>query len=93
MMQVLETIITILHIVVSIALIAVVLLQQGKDAGLSQAISGGHNDTFYGKNKSRSFNGMLSKFTVTFAVTFVLTTCYLSGIITKLITMIGNLFS
>lgn len=88
-----DTVMTILHIVISIALIVAVLSQQGKDAGLSGAISGGNADTFFGKNKSRSRNGILSKLTVLLAVIFALTTFYLSGIITKLITLIGNLFS
>lgn len=92
-MSALDTVITILHIVISIALIVVVLFQQGKDAGLSGAISGGSADTFFGRNKNRSLNGILSKLTVWLAVIFVLTTFYLSGIITKLFTLIGNLFS
>ncbi len=45
-------------IVVSIAIIAVVLLQESRSAGLSGAISGGA-DTFFGKNKSKTVESKL----------------------------------
>ncbi len=45
-------------IVVSIAIVAVVLLQESRSAGLSGAISGGA-DTFFGKNKSKTVESKL----------------------------------
>ena len=42
--------IVILHLIVAIALIAIVLMQSGKSAGLSGSIAGGA-ETFFGKNK------------------------------------------
>ena len=50
--DVLHTLLTVLLIIVSLALIVVVLLQSGKSAGLSGAISGGAEQLF-GKQKAR----------------------------------------
>lgn len=49
-MEVLRIILIVLEVIASIALTAVVLLQSGKEAGLSGAIAGGNNDTYLGKN-------------------------------------------
>lgn len=62
---------TIVHIVVSVLLIAVVLFQSGKDAGLSGTIAGGNSDSFFGKNRGRTLNGILEKWTVVLAVLFI----------------------
>lgn len=53
----------------SIAIIAVVLLQEGKSAGLSGAIAGGA-DTFFGKNKGRTIEEKLVKITRVIAIVF-----------------------
>lgn len=66
-----KLIFTIVHIVVSVCLIAVVLLQSGKDAGLSGTIAGGNSDSFFGKNRGRTLNGILEKLTAILAVLFV----------------------
>ena len=60
---------TIIFILVCIALTVLVLVQQGKDAGLGAI--GGIGDTYGGKNKSRSMEGKLVKFTTLLAVLFV----------------------
>ena len=60
---------TIIFILVCIALTVLVLVQQGKDAGLGAI--GGIGDTYWGKNKSRSMDGKLVKFTTLLAVLFV----------------------
>jgi preprotein translocase subunit SecG len=51
-MQVLRIVLIVLEVLASIALTAVVLLQSGKESGLSGAISGGNTDTYLGKSKS-----------------------------------------
>ena len=61
---------TIIFILVCIALTVLVLVQQGKDAGLGAI--GGIGDTYWGKNKSRSMEGKLVKFTTLLAVLFIL---------------------
>jgi preprotein translocase subunit SecG len=64
---------TILLVIVSISLIAVVLLQSGKSAGLSGAISGGA-EQLVGKQKARGLDAVLSKATVVLAVLFFVLT-------------------
>ena len=60
-MEVLKTIVEVVFIIVCIFLTVVILLQEGKSAGLG-AISGAA-DTYWGKNKGRSMEGMLVKLT------------------------------
>ena len=57
-------------LVFAIALVVLVLLQQGKDKKLSGAIAGGA-DTFYGKNKTANKDKVLSTVTAIIAVLFV----------------------
>ena len=77
------TIITlVIHLIVSIALIIIVLLQSGRQAGLSGAIAGGA-ETFFGKNKGRTIDGILKKWTAVVAVVFVITSVVLSLFLTK----------
>jgi len=61
----------VLLIIVAIALIAVVLLQSGRSAGLAGAIGGGA-EQIMGKQKARGIDALLSKLTVLFAVLFIL---------------------
>ncbi|MDK2934044.1 MAG: preprotein translocase subunit SecG [Clostridiales bacterium] len=68
---------TIVHIIVAVSLIAIVLLQSGKSAGLSGSIAGGA-ETFFGKNKGRTIDALLSKWTTVAAVVFVITSIALS---------------
>lgn len=56
-------------ILVSIIIILVVLLQEGKSAGLSGAIGGGA-DSFLGKSKGHSLSAKLAKLTKVCAVAF-----------------------
>ena len=68
-MAVLKTIVEVVFIIVCIFLTVVILLQEGKSAGLG-AISGAA-DTYWGKNKGRSMEGTLEKFTTFAAVAFM----------------------
>ena len=79
-MSTLKLIATILYIVVCIALIIVVLMQEGKTSGLGAI--GGAADTYWSKNKGRSSQGMMIKVTRVLAAVFivlsvVLCTCWL----------------
>jgi len=65
----LHTILITLLVIVSIGLIAVVLLQSGKSAGLSGAISGGAEQLF-GKQKARGLDLVLQRLTIVLAVLF-----------------------
>lgn len=64
-----EIIIGIAVILVSLFIIAVVLLQQGHRAGINGAISGGA-DTFLSKNKAKTFDATLSRWTKYIAILF-----------------------
>lgn len=76
-MNVLETVLVILETVASIALIAVVLLQSGKEAGLSGALSGS-SDTYLSKNGKGGMDRMLASFTKWVAIAWILLTLVLS---------------
>ena len=60
-MAIIETILQVVLVILSIVLMVIILLQEGKSAGLG-AISGA-SDTYWGKNKGRSMEGMLVKIT------------------------------
>jgi len=61
----------ILLVIVSLALILVVLLQKGKSAGLSGAISGGAEHLF-GKQKARGLDLLLSRATIVLSTLFII---------------------
>jgi len=67
---VLKTILTIVFIILSIVLNVIILMQEGKSAGLG-AIAGAA-DTYWGKNKGRSMEGMLVKMTKVFVALFLI---------------------
>ncbi|WP_141432624.1 preprotein translocase subunit SecG [Bacillus sp. 03113] len=73
----LHTILITLLVIVSIALVIVVLLQAGKSAGLSGAISGGAEQLF-GKQKARGLDLILHRITIVLAVLFFLCTIAVS---------------
>ena len=76
----LETIITVVHVVLAVILVAVVLLQSGKSAGLSGSIGGGA-ETFFGKNKAKTLDGMLEKLTAVLAILFIATSLVLALVV------------
>ena len=76
-MTVLTTIISILQVISGIAVMLVVLMQSGKSAGLSGAISGGA-DTFMSKGKAKSWDAKLAKSTKWFALVFIVLTLVLN---------------
>ena len=61
-MEILKYILIALELIASVALIVVVLLQSGKEAGLSGAIAG-NTDTYMGKNKGNTLDKLASKAT------------------------------
>ncbi|MDO4292980.1 MAG: preprotein translocase subunit SecG [Eubacteriales bacterium] len=69
-MEIVRIILTVIFIAVCIALTVLVLMQEGKAAGLG-SIAGGA-ETYWGKNKGRSMEGLLVKITRWLAVGFML---------------------
>ena len=75
-----QLIVSIIYFIVSLALVAIVMLQSGKSAGLSGAIAGGA-DTFLSKNKAKSADARLARMTKWVAIVFMVLTlalCLLS---------------
>jgi len=70
-MQPHEIVLGILIIISCVAIAALVLLQEGKSAGLSGAIAGGA-ETFFGKNKGRTIEATLVRLTRIVAIAFFL---------------------
>lgn len=69
----------ILHVIVTVALIIVVLLQEGKDPGL-KGIAGSSpdaGDSFFNKNSGRTKASLFSKMTEVLAILFLITTIVL----------------
>ncbi|WP_038288114.1 preprotein translocase subunit SecG [Acetivibrio straminisolvens] len=77
-----QIVVTIFHLIFSISLIVIVLLQSGKQAGLSGSIAGGA-ETFFGKNKGRTIDAILGKYTAVAAIGFLITSVILQLIISK----------
>ncbi len=61
---------TIIFLLVCVGLTAIVLMQEGKSAGLGSI--GGIGDSYWGKNKGRSMEGNLVKFTKFLAAAFLI---------------------
>ena len=72
-MSVITIILTVLQVLSGMAVTAIVLMQSGKSAGLSGAISGGA-ETFMSKGKAKTLDAKLAKATKWFALAFVLLT-------------------
>ena len=73
------TVFLVLHIIVTVALVAVVLLQEGKDPGL-KGIAGStpdSGDSFFSRNSGRTKASFFSKMTTILAVLFLITTIVL----------------
>jgi preprotein translocase subunit SecG len=68
-MEALRIILTIVFIIVCLALIGIVLLQEGKSAGLG-AVAGAA-ESYWGKNKGRSMEGTMVKITKYLVVAFI----------------------
>lgn len=67
----LRIVLTVLFILICLALTIIILLQEGKSAGLSGSISG-MAESYWGKNKGRSMEGKLEKFTRVLVILFIL---------------------
>ena len=76
-MEVLHLILTIIQVLAAVGLVAIVMLQSGKSAGLSGAIAGS-SESFMSKNKSSTLDGKLAKLTKWIAVVFLVLTFVLN---------------
>lgn len=82
-MTALQYVLSIVTILLSIIIIALVMLQESKQQGLSGAISGAA-DTFFGKNKGRTMEAKLAKFTKIAGVFF-----FVIALVSSLLVLFG----
>ena len=76
-MDILKTVLIVLECIASVALIAIVMFQSGKESGLSGALTG-NSDTYLGKNQMASLDKKLASATKWVALAWVLLTLVLS---------------
>ena len=74
-----QIVLSVIYFLVALALVAIVMLQSGKSAGLSGAIAGGA-DTFLSKNKAKSLDAKLARWTKWVAILWIIITLALSVI-------------
>lgn len=67
--NVLTIILSVVYVILALGLITIVLLQEGKSAGLGSI--GGAAETYWGKNKARSLEGAFEKYTKISAGLFI----------------------
>ena len=75
-MGTLKLVLTVVDVIAAVFLTAVIMLQSGKSAGLSGAIAGGA-DTFLSKNKAKSWDAKLARWTKWVAIGFMVLTLVL----------------
>ena len=76
-MDVVKTVLIVLEVLASVALIVAILLQSGKEAGLSGAIAG-NNDSYMGKGKGNRLDKMLASSTKWIALVWLALTMFLN---------------
>ena len=69
-MGALKAALTVVFILVSVAVVGIVLIQDGESGGLTGSISGG-GETFWSKNKDRSAEGKIEKATKYLVIAFM----------------------
>ena len=75
-MAVARTVLEVIFIIICIALTAMILMQEGKSAGHGAIACAA--DTYWGKNKGRSMEGILVKLTRIFVVLFIVISAILN---------------
>ena len=78
-MAVAEINLSVIYVILGVAISAVILMQEGKSQGLGAL--GGIADSYWGKNKGRSMEGALEKFTKYGAIAFMLITIAMNVIL------------
>ena len=76
-MEVFKIILTVLEVLASVALVVIVLMQSGKESGLSGAVSG-NTESFMNKGKSGSLDKKLASFTKWIALVWIALTLLLN---------------
>ena len=77
-MQIVKIILVVVDFIICIALTILAMMQTKDDAGLSSTITGSSTNNFFEKNKGRTKEGMLKRWTIILGVAFVIVTIALS---------------
>lgn len=77
-MQILKYILIIIDIIIALSLIILTLMQHKDDPGLSGTITGAAANNFLDKNKGRTKEGRLKKWTIIFGIVFAIITVTLN---------------
>ena len=80
-MAVAEIILSVIYVILGVAISAVILMQEGKSNGLGSAIGDISTDSYWSKNRGRSMEGALEKFTKYGAMAFMLITIAMNVIL------------
>lgn len=73
-----KTTLVIVLIVISVILAIIIMMQEGKDSGLTSTLSGG-SDTYWSKNKGKSKESVLKKITTVLGIIYMLLALFLSS--------------
>lgn len=77
-MQILKGILIVIDIIIALTVIVMVMLQHKDDPGLSGTITGAGSNNFLDKNKGRTREGKLKRWTIISAILFAVVTIVLS---------------
>ncbi len=77
-MQILKGILIVIDIIVAVSVIILTLMQHKDDPGLSGTITGAASNNFLDKNKTRTKEGRLKKWTIILGIVFAVLTIVLS---------------
>ena len=77
-MQVVKIILVVVDLIICLAVTVLAMIQSKDDAGLSSTITGSSTNNFFEKNKGRTKEGMLKKWTIISGIAFVIVTIALS---------------
>jgi len=80
-MNIIAIVIASVDILICVALVLLVILQEGNDKGMG--VIGGGADTFFGKEKGRSIDSTLKKITSALAILFAIITVILYLMLAK----------
>lgn len=77
-MEILKYILIIIYIIVCLALTIIAMMQSKDDGGMSAAMTGSSSNNFYEKNKGRTREGKLKRYTIILGIVFAILTIILS---------------
>ena len=76
-MEFLKVILIVIYVIVCLVLIGLALMQSGEDEGASGTIVGSSSNSFFEKNKGRTKEGRLKKWTIILGIAFIVLTIIL----------------